>query len=188
MALGHSPAVRPQGEEPGPQRHEYPQCRLAAWRRWLELENRCVVPSSSFSDNEVLPDGMRSPVWLAFDESRPLAFFAGLWTCWSSVRKVKVRRDANDLFAFLTTEPNAEDKAIHRKAMPVILTTQAEINASLTAEGDAALTLQRPLLDGALMIVARGDRTGDPPVQLFPQTARSLAKTTAASIAAANAR
>jgi hypothetical protein len=44
-------------------------------------------------DNEVLPDGVRSPVWLAFDESRPLAFFAGLWTCWSSVRKVKVRRD-----------------------------------------------------------------------------------------------
>ena len=27
---------------------------------------------------------------------------------------------------------------------------------------DAALTLQRPLPDGALMIVARGDRTGDP--------------------------
>jgi putative SOS response-associated peptidase YedK len=52
---------------------------------------------------------------------------------------------------------------IHPKAMPVILTTKAEINAWLTAEGDAALTLQRPLPDGALMIVARGDRTGDPP-------------------------
>jgi putative SOS response-associated peptidase YedK len=163
MALGHSPAVRPQGEEPGPQRHEYPQCRLAAWRRWLELENRCVVPSSSFSDNEVLPDGMRSPVWLAFDESRPLAFFAGLWTCWSSVRKVKEGEMTNDLFAFLTTEPNADVKAIHRKVMPAILTTQAEINAWLTAESDAALPLQRPLPDGALMIVARGDRTGDPP-------------------------
>jgi putative SOS response-associated peptidase YedK len=72
--------------------------------------------------------------------------------------------------------------------MPVILTPQAEINAWLTAEGDAALTLQRPLPDGALMIVARGDRTGDPPVQLFPRTARSLTKTIAASIAAANAR
>ena len=48
-------------------------------------------------------------------------------------------------------------KAIHSKAMPVILTTKAEINAWLTAEGDAALTLQRPLPDGALMIVARGD-------------------------------
>jgi hypothetical protein len=30
-----------------------------------------------------------------------------------------------------------------------------------TAEGNAALTLQRPLPDGALMIVARGYRTGD---------------------------
>jgi hypothetical protein len=34
---------------------------------------------------------------------------------------------------------------------------------------DAALTLQRPLPDGALMIVARGDRTGDPPAQPFPE-------------------
>jgi putative SOS response-associated peptidase YedK len=59
------------------------------WRRWLGVENRCVVPFSSFSENEVLPDGMRPPVWFAFDESRPLAFFAGLWTCWTSVRKVK---------------------------------------------------------------------------------------------------
>ena len=106
---------------------------------------------------------MRSPVWLAFDESRPLAFFAGLWTCWSSVRKVKEGEMTNDLFAFLTTEPNADVKAIHRKVMPAILTTQAEINTWLTAESDAALPLQRPLPDGALMIVARGDRTGDPP-------------------------
>jgi hypothetical protein len=42
-------------------------------------------------------------------------------------------------------------------------TSLPEINAWLTAEGDAALKLQRPLPDGALMIVARGDRTGDPP-------------------------
>jgi putative SOS response-associated peptidase YedK len=137
------------------------------WRRWLGVENRCVVPFSSFSENEVLPDGMRPPVWFAFDESRPLAFFAGLWTCWTSVRKVKEGETTNDLFAFLTTEPNAEVKAIQPKAMPVILTTQAEINAWLTAEGDAALTLQRPLPDGALMIVARGDRTGDPPGAAF---------------------
>jgi hypothetical protein len=41
--------------------------------------------------------------------------------------------------------------------------TPDEGGAWLTAEGDAALTLQRPLPDGALMIVARGDRTGDPP-------------------------
>ena len=29
------------------------------WRRWLGVENRCVVPFSSFSENEHLPDGSR---------------------------------------------------------------------------------------------------------------------------------
>ena len=85
----------------------------ASRRRWLGVENRCVVPFSSFSENEVLPDGSRPPVWFAFDESRPLAFFAGLWTRWTSVRKVKEGETTNDLFAFLTTTPNAEVKAIH---------------------------------------------------------------------------
>jgi putative SOS response-associated peptidase YedK len=37
------------------------------WRRWLGVENRCVVPFSSFAENEVLPDGSRPPVWFAFD-------------------------------------------------------------------------------------------------------------------------
>ena len=27
----------------------------------------------------------RPPVWFALDESRPLAFFAGIWTRWTSV-------------------------------------------------------------------------------------------------------
>ncbi len=116
---------------------------------------------SSFSENEVLPDGSRPPVWFAFDESRPLAFFAGLWTRWTSVRKVKEGETTNDLFAFLTTEPNAEVQANHPKAMPVILITQAEVERWLTAPAPDALALQRPLPDGALRIVARGDRTGD---------------------------
>jgi putative SOS response-associated peptidase YedK len=65
---------------------------------------------------------------------------------------------SNDLFAFLTTEPNAEVGAIHPKAMPVILTTQDEIDLWLTAPAAEALKLQRPLPDGALGIVARGDK------------------------------
>jgi putative SOS response-associated peptidase YedK len=46
------------------------------WR--LGVESRCVVPFTSFSENEVLPDGSRPPVWFAFDENHPLAFFAGI--------------------------------------------------------------------------------------------------------------
>src|SRR6266481_3451493 len=91
------------------------------WRRWLGIEHRCVVPFTSFSENEALPDGRKPPVWFAFDETRPLAFFAGLWTNWTSVRKVKEGKTTNDLFAFLTTEPNKEVGVIHPKAMPVIL-------------------------------------------------------------------
>jgi putative SOS response-associated peptidase YedK len=32
------------------------------WRRWLGVECRCVVPFSSFSENELLSDGSRPPV------------------------------------------------------------------------------------------------------------------------------
>jgi putative SOS response-associated peptidase YedK len=128
------------------------------WRGWLGLESRCLVPFTSFSENEVLPDGRRPPVWFAFDESRPIAFFAGLWTRWTSVRKVKEGETTNDLFAFLTTDPNAEVGAIHPKAMPVILTSEEEREAWMTAPPQEALRLQRPLPDGALRIVARGEK------------------------------
>jgi putative SOS response-associated peptidase YedK len=128
------------------------------WRRWLGVESRCVVPFTSFSENEAVPDGSHPPVWFALDESRPLAFFAGIWTRWASVRKVKEGETTNDLFAFLTTEPNAIVAPIHPKAMPVILTTAQEIETWLTAPSPEALKLQRPLPGDALAIVARGQR------------------------------
>ena len=125
------------------------------WRRWLGVESRCVVPFTSFAENERLPDGSRPPIWFALGDDRPLACFAGIWTRWTSVRKVKEGETANDLFAFLTTEPNALVRAYHPKAMPVILTSEAVIDAWLTAPSPEALTLQQPLPDDALRIVAR---------------------------------
>jgi putative SOS response-associated peptidase YedK len=128
------------------------------WRRWLGVESRCVVPFTSFSENETLPDGRRPPIWFALDESRPLAFFAGIWTRWTSVRKVKEGETTNDVFAFLTTEPNALVGQYHPKAMPVIMTSRAEVDAWMSAPAAQALQLQRPLPDNALVIVARGEK------------------------------
>ena len=72
------------------------------------------------------------------------------------MRKVKEGETTNELFAFLTTEPNAVVVPIHSMAMPIILTTQAEIDVWTSALAMDALALQRPLLADALRIVARG--------------------------------
>ncbi len=128
------------------------------WRRWLGVESRCLVPFTSFSEHEALPGGRRPPVWFAFDDTRPLACFAGIWTRWTSVRKLREGEVTADVFGFLTTEPNAEIGAVHPKAMPLILTTPEECDRWMSAPAAEALALQRPLPDGALRIVARGDK------------------------------
>ncbi|MCW3476270.1 SOS response-associated peptidase [Limobrevibacterium gyesilva] len=126
------------------------------WRRWLSVESRCLVPFNSFAEPDNGSFGGRAPVWFAFDESRPLACFAGIWTRWTSVRKVREGETTNDIFAFLTINPNAEVGAIHPKAMPVILRTPEEMITWMAAPAVDALKLQRPLPDGTLRIVAQG--------------------------------
>ena len=52
--------------------------------------------------------------------------------------------------------PNNIVAPVLAKAMPVILTTPEECDRWLSAEPQEALTLQRPLPDAALKIVATG--------------------------------
>jgi putative SOS response-associated peptidase YedK len=98
-------------------------------------------------------------VCFGLSEDRPRACFAGIWTSWNSVRKAKEGEVTCDLYAFLTTEANAEVAPVHPKAMPVILTTEQEVDVWLNAPTPVALELQRPLANGKLRIVARGERT-----------------------------
>ena len=94
--------------------------------------------------------------WFALDESRPLFFLAGLWTPWHGTRgSMKTPRPGeHHLFAFLTCEPNAVVGKVHPKAMPVILTTEDEIEMWMTADWEKAQVLQRPLAEENLVVVA----------------------------------
>ncbi len=121
------------------------------WRRWLWSENRCLVPFDRFA--EPRSGKGAGNAWFALPDDR-LAFFAGIWVPqWTSMRKLKDGETTDDLYAFLTTEPNVEVGAVHPKAMPVILTEPAQWAAWLTCPWMEAKLLQRPLPNGALEIV-----------------------------------
>ena len=137
------------------------------WRRWLGVESRCVVPFTSFSENEVAA-GRLAAAGLVRARREPAA------------RVLRRHLDALDLGAEGQGGRDDErplrlsdDRAqrvvapIHPKAMPVILTTAEEIEQWMTAPAKDALTLQRPLPDQELRIVARGQKQdGLEPMQL----------------------
>lgn len=118
------------------------------WRRWLGPEHRCLVPMDRFAE----PRGGKGAgnAWFKVVGDQP-AFFAGIWVPeWTSIRKLKDGETTDDLFAFLTCEPNGIVAPIHPKAMPVILTEPAELEAWLAAPWPTAKEMQSPLNDEML--------------------------------------
>ncbi|MER9133572.1 SOS response-associated peptidase [Mesorhizobium sp. M0768] len=123
------------------------------WQQYVGIEHRCVVPVTSFAEpsptaGDKDPEtGIQRNFWFALNEDRPL------WTRWQGVRKVKEGPGDHELYAFMTTKPNALIEPIHEKAMPVILTSREEAETWLTAPWSERL--QRPAADDALAIVEK---------------------------------
>ena len=133
--------------------------RSQRWRPFLGLPNRCVIPATSFCEWADMRSH-KTPKWFALGEGRPLFAFAGLWTRWRGAHRFK--EGDRQVFGVLTTEANAAVASIHGKAMPVILAAPAEVDRWLEAEIGEALSLQRPLPNGGLQIVATGEEEDRP--------------------------
>ncbi|AXC49492.1 SOS response-associated peptidase [Paracoccus suum] len=124
------------------------------WRGWLGPAHRCLVPLTAFAEPRSTAGRGSGNVWFGPAEAGQQMFFAGLHVPnWRSIRKVKDGETVDDLYAFLTTAPNAEVAAVHPKAMPVILTDPQDCEDWLTLPWPDARQLQRPLPDHSLVEV-----------------------------------
>ena len=92
-----------------------------------------MVPFTSFWENEALPDGSRPPVWFAFDETRPLAFFAGM-------EKVRFRKPVVPGDSVVT-----EVTVLWNRGPYGCVKAVARVADSIVAEGELKYSLlQRP--------------------------------------------
>ena len=117
----------------------------------MDVRHRCVVPFTSFVELHKSTGGSFRNRWFT-QPDQELAFFIGIWTQWTSLRKLKEGEVTANLFGFLATDPNAEVAAVHPKAMPVILRTREEISKWLHAPDDDAMMLQRSLPDASFSV------------------------------------
>ena len=125
----------------------------AFWRSSLE-DRRCLVPVTSFSE----PKG-RSPAvwhWFGLDDERTPFAFAGIWRSFKG--RLKPDNEAVELqtYAFLTTTPNAVVKPVHPSRMPVMLSSEDEMDAWLRGSAEEAFALARPYSDDGMSVLQAG--------------------------------
>ncbi|MCC6789061.1 MAG: SOS response-associated peptidase family protein [Hyphomonadaceae bacterium] len=133
------------------------------WRGVLGPANRCIVPFTAFSEYEdSSPKGKKVIRWFA-PPDRGMMAFAGVWRTWRGDYGSKKEPNVGEhlLFSFLTTAPNDVVRPVHAKAMPVILSTEAQYEEWLTAPANTVEAIQARVLDNSALEVLGDDEAAD---------------------------
>ena len=127
------------------------------WRPSFEAR-RCLVPASSYCE----PNGESPATWFWFalkgDEERPLFAFPGIWQRWRGPVKKDGPNVDLDVYSFLTTAPNELTRSINHERMPVLLSSEDQIETWLTGTPVEAFALIKSY-DPALMRIVQSGKT-----------------------------
>ena len=130
------------------------------WRGSFELR-RCLVPASSYCE----PKGVKPAVWHWFaingEEDRPLFAFPGVWTRYRGPLKKNGDNVDQEVFAFMTTEPNALTASINHERMPVLMSDPDDFETWLSGSVEDAFKLARSYAARQMRIVQYGAERED---------------------------
>jgi putative SOS response-associated peptidase YedK len=125
------------------------------WRQSFE-QRRCLVPASSYCE----PKGEKPATWHWFalngNEDRPLFCFPGVWTRYKGPLKKNGETVEQDVFAFMTTEPNELTASINHERMPVLLSDPIAFETWLSGSPEEAFKLARSYAAEQMRIVQSG--------------------------------
>lgn len=130
------------------------------WRPSLDAR-RCLVPASSYCE----PDSKTPAGWHWFalvpPEQRPLFAFAGLWKRYRGPVKKDGPSIEADVYAFLTTAPNALTSTIMHDRMPALLAGEESFDRWLNGTTEEAFALVKTFPADQMRIVQSGAEKAD---------------------------
>lgn len=125
------------------------------WRGSFE-ERRCIVPASSYCE----PTGVKPATWHWFainsENSRPLFAFPGIWRSYTGPVRKNGETVTQEVYSILTTEPNELTATINPERMPVLLSSEEEIETWLKGSTTEAMGLARRYPANQMRIVQSG--------------------------------
>lgn len=132
----------------------------AFWKPSFQ-ERRCLVPVTSYCE----PKGEKPATWFWFalkgEQERPPFAFPGVWRSYTGPIKKDGPNVTQEVFSFLTTEPNQLTADINHERMPVLLSTDEAFETWLTASPADAFALAHPFPADTMRIVQYGDQRKD---------------------------